>query len=82
MKLDIWLSSNKISQADLARAIGVSRVRAHRLVKGSKPDDDEAVSIASFTSGDVTPNDFYPAQVVNLMKRTTRKRAESKAIQT
>lgn len=68
MHISEWLSKNDKTQADLGRIIGRYAVRAHRIIRGSKPTDEEMRLIFEATNGQVNANDFY-----DLPKKSKRK---------
>ncbi|MFA7308105.1 MAG: XRE family transcriptional regulator [Hyphomicrobium sp.] len=61
MKLNEYLSSNGISDADFATAIERDRSSVSRLRRSkTKPDWETAQRIYEATAGAVTPTDFFP----------------------
>jgi hypothetical protein len=65
MKLAEFLSLSKMTQADFARATGLSQQVVGRYVYGHRVPRTEAMArIVAVTRGAVTPNDFYPAPVL------------------
>lgn len=60
MRLAPYLEREKISDADFAEKIGVSRQAVHRYRTGERvPDQPIMHRIAETTAGEVLPNDFY-----------------------
>lgn len=60
MKLETYLSANKISDAKFAEMIGVDRSSVSRMrSKGQIPSKDAILAIARVTGGEVTANDFF-----------------------
>lgn len=72
MQISEWLTDTNQKQAYLARIIetvrnispAAARVRAHRLAKGAKPDDDEMLAIFKASDGRVTGNDIYDLPIL------------------
>jgi transcriptional regulator with XRE-family HTH domain len=63
MQLATYLSQKEISDGDFAEAIGVSRQAVHRYKTGERfPERAVLQKIAEATGGNVTANDFMPAQ--------------------
>lgn len=58
MRLADYLATKGISQAEMARRIGVSRWSISRYCAGDLPSRDKLERIAEATGGDVLPNDF------------------------
>lgn len=61
MKLSMYLSENRISQAAFAKAVGESPQNIGRYVNGERIqlDPDIMRKIFDATEGQVTANDFY-----------------------
>lgn len=60
MKLDYFLKKSKITQAELAEALGVSIASAYRYTHCERvPRKDIMQKLVKFTGGQVTANDFY-----------------------
>lgn len=59
MKLHLYLSENKITEAAFAEAIGVTRISVARYKAGRVPEAEVMDRIIEATSGAVTPNDFF-----------------------
>lgn len=59
MRLKEWLALKKLTAADLAPLIGVSRVTAYRIASGeSHPRPKTQRKIEQITDGAVTPSDI------------------------
>jgi len=60
MKLDVYLKQKGISQARLARRLGMSRSAVCLLVSGKRfPSPETMRRVLLATEGEVKPNDFY-----------------------
>lgn len=60
MKLGEYLNKNNQKPADLARAFGVVHCMARRWCNGEAiPNKEYMQKIFEYTSGEVTPNDFF-----------------------
>lgn len=63
MKLTAWLTDSKVSDAEFASRIGVSRQALWRYRAGDRiPKRDVMERIKAATGGAVTPADFYESQ--------------------
>jgi transcriptional regulator with XRE-family HTH domain len=63
MQLATYLSQKAISDGDFAEAIGVTRQAVHRYKSGERfPERAVLQKISEATEGNVTANDFMPAQ--------------------
>lgn len=60
MTLDAWLTERKISDADFADTIKVTRQSLHRYKTGRMPKPAVLARIVNATAGAVMPNDFLP----------------------
>ncbi len=68
MKLDSYLSKNNIKAKDFAERIGLkSKASISRYISGERiPTPDVMARITKETDGQVTANDFYPAETVQV----------------
>jgi hypothetical protein len=65
MRLVEFLEISKMTQADFARATGLSQQVVWRYVYGHRVPRSAAMArIVAATKGAVQPNDFYPAPVL------------------
>jgi transcriptional regulator with XRE-family HTH domain len=59
IKLVDWRTARGWSQADLAKALGISQAYVCRLETGERvPSHRIMTIIADYTGGEITPNDF------------------------
>lgn len=65
MRFGEWLNKTGTSQDAAAKALGVTQGRISQLVLGGWPGRGLAKNIREFTKGDVTADDFLPAEVVS-----------------
>ena len=58
MRFDAWFQKSGLTQAAIARRLGVTQGRVAQLLGGSTPSLALASRIMVVTNGAVTPNDF------------------------
>jgi 3,4-dihydroxy 2-butanone 4-phosphate synthase/GTP cyclohydrolase II len=58
MKLEKWLEGSGLTQAELARALGVTQGRISQVLAGGRPSLDLAQRIQALTKNKVRPEDF------------------------
>lgn len=62
MKLDQWLAKSKTSQAEFAKAIGLTQSMVSHLVRGRcAVTPENALKIAAATGYEVRPHDVLPS---------------------
>ena len=60
MKLDTYIRKTRLSRADLAKKLGISRMSLYRYQTGLRvPNKRLMARIVKLTLGRVQPNDFY-----------------------
>ena len=60
MKLKEYIDKHRLSYTIVGKSIGVSTEAVRRYVRGERiPQPDVMPRIVNYTSGAVTPNDFY-----------------------
>jgi 3,4-dihydroxy 2-butanone 4-phosphate synthase/GTP cyclohydrolase II len=62
MKLEKWLEGSGLTQAELARALGITQGRISQVLAGGRPSLDLAQRIQALTKNKVKPEDFAEAQ--------------------
>jgi 3,4-dihydroxy 2-butanone 4-phosphate synthase/GTP cyclohydrolase II len=62
MKLEKWLEGSGLTQAELARALGVTQGRISQVLAGGRPSLDLAQRIQALTKNKVRPEDFVETQ--------------------
>lgn len=65
MHISHWMKEENITQSALGKIIKRDRVRAHRIVHGAKPDDEEMNLIYQASKGRVDANSFYKLKHIN-----------------
>ncbi len=58
MRLSEWLTNNAMTQAHLARNLGITQGRVSQLIKGAPPSLDLAIKIEKITKGKVRAKDL------------------------
>ena len=65
MKFSEYLQTKKITQEEVAKALGVSQATVSRWIQEDFiPSKELMQKIVAFTNGDVQPNDFYGVEDV------------------
>lgn len=60
MKLEKYMETNKITDEEVAKAVGVTRTSINRYKSGSRrPLYDTLINFYRWSGRKVTPNDFY-----------------------
>lgn len=62
MRLAEYLDRNDLTNTAFARLVGVQPAAVSKWLRGKRPDWPQLLRIRDATGGQVTPNDFLPAE--------------------